>query len=198
MPAINRAEWAAPRIFIVEPHSDDAFLSMHTHITTLWKDKPKTIVTVFCDERRCEEANNYADSVGCQHIGLMLQEGGGLSHEAGRVPPFGEWDIRFRDNDMLVFPVGLQHPDHIAVRARLPLTAFGVTPYLFYPEIPYYGKLKVGEQLLTATKGLVVDSMIYSPQSKWKSIQFFKSQGRYWFYNKPENMPRLEITLRKS
>ena len=98
--------------WLIEPHADDVFLSLHQHIVSRWKDIPKTIVTVFADHRRQREAAVYARAVGCSHISLGLTESGSLKSTAPAIPPITDWDLSIRTTDQLIFPLGLQHPDH--------------------------------------------------------------------------------------
>lgn len=181
-------------IWIIEPHSDDAFLSLHTHIAEVWQS-PKTIVTVYGNVKRNKEARNYAEKVGASHISLGYEEGGGLNHDAGNLPPFEEWGLDIRSTDTVLFPIGLQHPEHIAVRNRCPDRKLGLR---FYLDTPYYAKQKVREEFNEKLRGMLIVSVLYASATKWKHIPIFKSQGRYFFHHPPESIPRIEMVLKLS
>lgn len=181
----------APRLWLVEPHVDDVFLSLHTHITGRWAAYPKTIVSVFSTPRREEEGRAYAMAVGCDYLALGLAESGGLGKEPGKVPPFSEWRLECRPGDVLVFPLGLQHPDHLAVVGRIPEDRY----VLRYLDTPYYAKQKLGEEMQEKASGLEVFSLAYSGARKWAHIPTFKTQAKFFHFNPPESLPRLELVL---
>jgi len=177
--------------WLIEPHADDVFLSLHQHIVDLWKDVSKTIVTVFATQQRVKEAREYALAVKCRHFCLGLEEGGGLSQKAGFVPPFDEWKLPRKRGDVLIFPIGIQHPDHLAVAKRVP-TIGVVWRYL---DTPYYTKQKVAQELIEKTRGRCIRSIRYATRHKWKHVEKFKSQGKFFFYNPPNTLPRMEVVM---
>lgn len=185
--------------YLVEPHADDVFLSLHAHITGPWKSRPLTIVTVYAEPDRKKEAEEYASSVGCHHVCLSLPEVGGITNQTERYcPPWEEWGSygmpEVRRGDVLVFPVGLQHPDHLALAGIVP-DIVGCTIWR-YLDCPYYAKLKLREEVATKCSSLTVLSLMWARKDKWKKVQIFKSQGKYFYYNPPESLPLMELVLR--
>lgn len=178
--------------WLIEPHSDDVYLSLHQHIVSLWKEVPKTIVTVFSTPKRSLESRSYAEATGCSYLSLECREGGGLTKRPGEVPPFSEWPLVWRAGDVIIFPLGLQHPDHLAVVSRVPKGKV-VWRYL---DTPYYGKQKLAGEIQEKISGMVIHSLLYASVSKWKHIPKFKSQAKFFHFNPPESLPRIEMVLR--
>lgn len=98
--------------WIIEPHADDAFLSLHAHLTTLWSAHARTIVTLFTDEERAEETAAYARAIGCRHMTLGLPDG--RWGKPAMIPPLDDW-LPQGHGDVLICPLGLRHPDHIEI-----------------------------------------------------------------------------------
>lgn len=179
-------------IWIIEPHGDDAYLSLHEHIIGLWADLPKTIVTVYCDDKRANEAKQYASAVNCSHRALRHVEGGGLDNEPGKLSPWSQWGIKLMPGDHLVAPLGLQHCEHLTVRDALPSRL----NTLYYLDTPYYAKQKLRQETNDALKGCEIHSFAYASAKKWKHIPLFKSQGRYFFHHPPADLPKVELVVK--
>lgn len=172
------------KLLVVEPHPDDAFLSLGWHLEKVW---PKTgvitgvtILTVYHDDRRGKEGKAYADKVGAEWIGLGLDESAMLSSRQGtrKVDHLLSWMDDNRETfDVSVFPVGLQHPDHMRVAATRERTS------LRYLDTPYAQKRKLEEELIERTEGLPVLSIAFPPKTKWRHKGIFKSQSKFFFYN---------------
>src|SRR3954469_17785303 len=60
-------------ILVVEPHADDAFLSMGWHLRCLWRRHNRTLLTVFIDSlARAPESARYARMIGASHKSLNI------------------------------------------------------------------------------------------------------------------------------
>lgn len=179
-------------IVVVEPHADDAYLSLHQHLVD-WKRAGKTvyIVTVFSGTRkRARDGQAYADAVGVNWVGLGFDE---FAEEDKRNaylntpfdPLVGSLSLLHSVEDVQVIgPLGIQNPDHKAVSEWLkPLAAH------LYTEIPYYTKLKNEEEVNGLMAGKTVVSIKkpkhYKGDDKyWKC---FKDQAKFFHFNPPES-----------
>ena len=177
------------RLVVVEPHCDDAFLSVGGLLQTLFKDWDKTIVTVYADRRRGEEAGHYAKSIGAKSIVMyrkerdMLSKGDSkesIKYDKETTNLLSKLMDELDDWDSVLFPIGLQHPDHITVArvgAKYPEA-------WYYLEIPYQSKQKLTKELNDRIEDMQIVHMQYPNKSKWKSIGIFKSQAKFFHFNK--------------
>lgn len=168
------------RILVVEPHPDDAFLSLGWHLEHLWKNDERCILTVYADAKRTKEAEAYAKAIGARSEVIGLEEskmnGGKRVTEVVELAEYLE-ELENQHWDKIFFPVGLQHPDHLSVAAtRLP----GCYRYL---DTPYQTKQKLAEILLEKVEGWTVDSILFPSSRKWRHEEVFKSQSRFFYYN---------------
>lgn len=171
------------KIIVVEPHPDDAFLSLGWHLERLWKNEDRTILTVFADSKRTKEAEAYASSIGAKSVVLGLEESKMLSSRPVRrisaIEEFfnGHGNKSKERYDRILFPIGLQHPDHLDVAAsRVPNSAR-------YLDTPYQTKQKLADCLLEKVDGMIVGSLLFPPKTKWRKAAIFKSQSRFFYYN---------------
>ena len=169
------------KILVVEPHPDDAFLSLGWHLEKVWAGDEKTILTVYADERRDKEAKAYADAVGAGHICLGLSESK-MDSPTTSIKAIPELrsklhELEAEGYDLILFPLGLQHPDHIRVAVSRPPDAAR------YVDTPYQTKQKLADTLLSKTKGMVIESVLYPPKRKWRHGTLFKSQSLFFHYN---------------
>lgn len=178
-------------IWVIEPHVDDAFLSLHAHIQN-WVASGETvgIYTVFSNARRQMEGEQYASKVKAQYASLGCEEGMNGLEGATKVIPLSKWDTPFRKRDQLVFPIGLQHPDHKTIGDMAPK---GCWRYL---DVPYVAKQKLGEYVNRSIEGMTIVSIRFASKRKWRHIEIFKSQAKFYYYNPPETMSKIpEIVL---
>ena len=179
--------------WVVEPHADDAFLSLHEHMLR-WiatKDVYVHILTVYSQPKRDEEGNNYAKAIGAHYTSLTLEDQSHLGMPPKPILPRGLWNVNYQDGDQWIFPLGLQHPDHKQVRAQAPEDSW------FYLDLPGQAKLKVGKELLRRVRGRRIVSMLYAPKWKWKHIRWFKSQAKFFYFNRVESLARIpEVIVR--
>jgi LmbE family N-acetylglucosaminyl deacetylase len=186
-------------IVVVEPHPDDAFLSMGHMLETQFKEWDKTIVTVYCDRTRTREALAYATAIGAKCVTLGLEESKMLSVEEV-IEPVEELKLLMMEMvakggnwDLLAFPLGLQHPDHKRV-ARTAEKDFPLA--LRYLDTPYQAKQKLGVELNSLINGMTVRSINYPHARKWRHVPVFKSQAKFFHFNKTVEEGRIpEILL---
>lgn len=180
-------------IVVVEPHPDDAFLSLGWHLEKIWQGEERTILTVFSNGRRAAEASQYASAIGAGHLCLGLPETPldnlGAPYERRPVPGLAKAVFGLKP-DLLAIPLGLQHPDHKNVRAALDLRK---QPMAYYFDTPYMGKKKLADELLSKARGMRILSIVYPSARKWKHIKVFKSQGSFFYFERPDQKTFPEI-----
>jgi len=181
------------KIVVIEPHPDDAFLSLGWHLEEVWKEHEKLIITVYANEARNKEAETYARTIGAEHIGLKLVESDMNSVSTIRaVPELVKQlkEIRLTTDSLVIFPLGLQHPDHLRVAATR------TAGCLRYVDTPYQTKLKLGDDLATKAEGKTLYSIRFPGKRKWRHKDIFKSQSKFFHYNEELLSSRLpEIVL---
>ncbi|MBB76574.1 MAG: hypothetical protein CMJ75_18875 [Planctomycetaceae bacterium] len=172
------------KIVVVEPHADDAILSMGGHIERWVKDgDPVTILTVYGNPKRDAEAKAYAEAVGASHIALGLAEGTPLEEHAG--------EFVFPEDTVLIFPIGIQHPDHIEVASLADEDDWR------YLDQPYGSKVGNAEEVIEKTTGLAVHSLFRPHARKYRHVKLFKTQSKFFYYNDPKVLAmNLEVVFR--
>lgn len=165
------------KILVVEPHPDDAFLSLGWHLEKLWAAEDRTILTVFSNEVRSREAERYAEAIGARSEVLGLEESKMLEVRDPRPLPEVARFLREEEWDVVVFPVGIQHPDHLDVAEAAPRGSWR------YLDTPYQTKQKLGEEMRLAVLGKVVRSIAWPSRLKWRRSSVFKSQAKFFHYN---------------
>lgn len=174
-------------ITVIEPHADDAFLSVGGHIAS-WvkKGEAVTIVTVFSGTRkRGTDAALYAKTVGAQWVGL------GFSENETRNAEFTiPHTLPCQSGDFILVPLGIGgHPEHYAVRdAVLEAYPAALVRVHFYVDQPYGSKIKNAEELRLATAGKTIASILKPGKAKWRHIPLFKDQAKFFFYNGIESL----------
>lgn len=167
-------------ILVVEPHADDAFLSVGQHIEDWVRDgREVRIWTVFSGTRkRASDAQAYACSVGAHWMGSNLVEG----------EPIGV-DLRFQipaDTSEMVLPIALTHPEHVAVREAL--EGFLVAPLRYYLDQPYAIIQKHSELVTERLRGMEVVSYRKPGKRKYRHIPLFRDQVKFFHYNPAEKL----------
>jgi hypothetical protein len=179
-------------IWVIEPHVDDAFLSLHEHMIRWIKSGDAvTILAVYSNPRRDKEGEVYAKSIGASFRSLTIQEQSHLGQPAMPIPPFKDWQVSTSASSQIIFPLGLQHPDHVQVRSQAPVGSW------FYFDTPYQSKQKLAEELLVMVEGQRLVSIRYPGKLKWRHIATFKSQAKFFHFNPVERLWHLpEILIR--
>ncbi len=161
--------------WIIEPHADDAFLSLHAHITAWVAEKiPVSLVTVYGDHVRNSEAAQYAERIGAGHIALQIQERTILKMAPISIAPLADWPISVGVDDRFIFPLGLAHPEHLETRKHAPNGGW------LYVDIPYQARLSVAEELQSKLIGRRLISVRYPTRAKQEFIGVFGSQTSFF------------------
>jgi hypothetical protein len=191
--------WAGETIFVIEPHADDAFLSLGWSIR-MWvrAGRRVEIVTVYsADEERATEAKAWATSVGAGWRGLGLTECGSIRLEQPdgtltRLPaPHLPDDILDERDACRIWPLGLRHVEHIAVAGA------AADGDLHYIDTPYQFNLFEQPAIRAALVGRVIAWWNSPPKQKWDASHFFESQRLLFDHFRPETLESLpEIVVR--
>lgn len=187
------------KLLVVEPHCDDAFLSVGWHLKKLWKDYEVTILTVFGNPKRDKEAKRYADSVGATSICLSLPESKMLSEDS-KVKLIGPLQTVLKEHQekyRIIFPIGIQHPDHLSVA----YTCRSIRSLYFkwsYLDCPYASKLKNSIEVTELAEGLPLVSICTPHASKWKAVDIFQSQAKFFHFNKDLKTSKIPEILLQS
>lgn len=179
-------------LVIIEPHSDDAWLSLGEHLLFWQRSETHrvTIVTVFGDATRCREAARYAEAVGAEHIALGVPEGGqGLGAEwVTELPTDVFAGIMRLDGGFFIGPLGLRHPEHQAVAARLDADAW-------YVELPYALTQANGDELRSRACGREIMSMRVRSARANQAAPIFRTQSMFWRNNRERMVGAMEVVL---
>ncbi len=167
-------------LIVVEPHADDAFLSMGQHIEERTKaNKLTTILTIFSGTRkRARDAEDYAKAVGAIWLGTGLVEAQPLDEDRvmAQVTP-----LALDEGSLFVVPLGLTHPEHIAVRDMFLRKTTNCCA--FYLDQPYAITQKNGALTTELMKGKRVLSYRHPGVRKYRHIPLFKDQAKFYHYN---------------
>lgn len=172
-------------MYVIEPHADDAFLSLHDHMVSWLRHTKLTIVTIYSTDRRDKEGEAYANQIGAEYQSLTIKDQSHLSSPPKPIPPFKYWGIDVKKEDQLVFPIGLQHPDHVQVRKQAQPGSW------FYLDTPYQAKLKLADDLRKLVMNRLIVSIRYPKSTKWRYIDLFKSQSKFFHWNPVESLRKI-------
>lgn len=180
-----------PRLAVIEPHPDDAYLSLGWHLEKLWRDVfDITIITVFTDEKRTKEAEAYAAKIGVASVSLGLTESKMEDSSSPTVIQPLKLMLERDKYNVTVFPIGLQHRDHKSVAMTRMNDSWR------YLDTPYQCKQKLGDELREKLRGKEVVSVAYPSKTKWRHIPIFKSQSKFFYFNDMEEMTPCELVLK--
>ncbi|MGB5686408.1 MAG: PIG-L family deacetylase [Candidatus Electrothrix sp.] len=175
-------------ITIVEPHADDAFLSLGGHIEQWIKEGVSVkILTVYSGTRkRAKDAQAYARAMGCAWEGLgFIEDGGGAAGGTGELPDGALYDVA--DGEKILAPLGISHPEHALVRSRFPASRF-------YLDQPYASQCKNREEVNQKLINTQVLSFMRPNARKYRHIPLFKDQAKFFYYN-PSDVLKYNIEL---
>jgi len=149
-------------LIVIEPHADDAYLSLDAHIRMWGKEGASVIiVTVEDDSRRNTEAASYASSVGAEWA-----------------PYASHFLFSLKKNNQLILPLGIQHPYHKLVREE-----FDRIGAWYYMDQPYARIQKNSEEVTQLLSSLRCISYLQPGIRKCKGFEVFKSQAKFFHYN---------------
>lgn len=169
-------------MLIVEPHADDAFLSMGGLIER-FRDKIHFIMTVYSGTRkRGEDAKRYADAVGVPWIGLGFEESGGFMDKPAALVDEAKVAEQIAGYfDPIVLPLGIgQHPEHLYIRELFEKSG---NKKFYYVDQPYASKLKWQDDLLLRTINKKVIWCMRPGARKFRHIPLFKDQAKFFYFN---------------
>ena len=167
---------------VIEPHADDAFLSLGGHIKRWIADGHHVeIVTVYATQKRAAEAKAYADSVGAAYQWLGYIEAGSMDKAPEPIdylPPMDGW--------VTICPLGLRHEEHYAVRKAYENGRGSTDVLWYYVDQPYAMQLKNQEDLSAKMAGKEVVSVFKPGGRKYhkNTVALFKTQSLFFYYNK--------------
>jgi hypothetical protein len=183
-------------IFVIEPHSDDAFLSLGWSMRQ-WvaEGRRVEILTVHSiDDERAAEAKAFADAIGASWRGLDVP-GTTLEKIQAGIPleplpdPLLPEDARGADA-CRIWPLGLLHVEHEAVAAR----AGGD---LHYVDIPYMLDREHQDEVNARLAGRTIEWWLRPPPEKWDDAACFPSQANLFRYYPIEGLVNVpEILVR--
>jgi hypothetical protein len=185
-------------IYVIEPHADDAFLSLGWSIQKWTAEGQRVeIVTIYSsDIVRAREVQRWAASVGAHWRGLGHDEPptNGFELTTEKVPPLPRPLLppeMMSASRCRIWPLGLQHPDHIVVASCAPRgdLQYVDTPY----QLSLYHQPRVREALI----GRTFEWWLRPPRRKWDASRFFASQRVLFDHYAPDRMEMVpEIVVR--
>lgn len=194
----------SPDWVVVEPHADDAYLSLGATLTRRAEaGHSDVVVTIFGGTpapkgtTRGDESAAWCRTIGVDHVSLgLVESGSGVA---------GDSSIEILSPDLIVdsvaaaadrdvevvLPLGLQHPEHLAV-AMLPIPCD-----LRYLDAPYGNKLKLATEIELLLVGREIVSWVRPRSSDYRHSRLFASQSTFFLYNKPDALMRtVEVVTR--
>lgn len=183
-------------ICVVEPHADDAFLSLGTHMEQWIKEGIEvTIWTIYSGTRkRGRDAAAYAEAIGAAWVGSGLSE---LTEEPDHPRDFA-WNFKrdMPNTEQIILPIAVYHTEHTSVRRhieRMPNTP----EILYYLDQPYAITQKHGERVTDLLRGRRIVSYRKCGMRKFRHIPLFKDQSSFFHYNPAEKlMQTMELIVR--
>jgi hypothetical protein len=175
------------RLVIVEPHSDDAFLSLGAHIEQwIQEGKQVTILTMVpVKKNSLRDAETYADAVGAYWQGYNYI--GGDCDWKEMLKPVHTWPP---PDSTVILPLGVaplqqtEHTqDHWNIRQWLQYPGCW-----FYLEQPYALVQKHRERVNEMLAGMEVVSYAKPPARKWRHIPIFSAQAKFFYFHPAEKL----------
>lgn len=182
-------------MIIVEPHADDAFLSMGGIIEA---SANVTIITVYSGTRkRAQDAKAYADAVGAKWIGMGFVESGSMDGEPTSIDAKIIFETIKDLSGAIILPLGVgNHREHEYVTLSFIEQIYIINKaheyeqslppkYLnlqFYVDMPYAAKMKHQRQLYELTSGKEIVHLMRPSQHKWRYIKHFKDQQKFFYF----------------
>lgn len=183
-------------ISVVEPHADDAFLSLGWHMEEWIKEgRLVRILTVYsATRRRGREAAYYASTIGAEWRGLgFIEASNGLRGPARPLPEDTRERIEreSRPGAQIIMPLAVRHPEHLEV------DRFARAGDLRYLDSPYHAVTKNSAEISAKLLGREVVSFRKPMKRKYRHAAIFKDQSRFFHYNPPDKLDRcVELIVR--
>lgn len=170
-------------VWVIEPHADDAFLSLGAHLDAWAGTGAKvTIVTVFSGTRtRGRDAARFARAVDAEWVGLGLTESGSMDVSQR----FSGDDFRGLGDEpghVRVWPLGLRHAEHRAIASAAP------DEDMRYLDQPYATRPRCSAEVDTMLFGRLVNSYLAPGAAKARHVDLFKDQSLFFHRLGPEGL----------
>jgi hypothetical protein len=156
-------------IFVVEPHADDAFLSLGSSIAGwIGAGRAVTVVTVFFpDTERGDEGRAWADRVGAHWIGFGY---GRREVKRGLPRPLLPPEA-MAPGATRIWPVGFGNAHHELVREC------AGPGELHYIDTPYQQVARLADDCRRALRGSTIEWWHTPERAKWEGSACFPSQS---------------------
>lgn len=172
-------------ITVVEPHPDDAFVSLGSTIERwIGEGRDVRIVTVFASPGRAAESAAYARAIGASHVALGVRPAGSALTTGAipvDLPASVLGDLLAEPGGRWVWPVGIQHPEHASVADlgwRVDPGAWG------YLDLPYALKTGQAEEVHRLTYCREIVSWVPTGRRKWRYESLYASQSLFFHRNR--------------
>jgi len=187
---------------VVQPHTDDAYLSLHSHMVRWLKEGDEVQIVTYWSGKRGFEATDYAKMLGATHQFVFTDEHHPdyVEAPAGEGPPLHMKGHKIGDLNTITpgtewyVPVGIQHQEHRTI-AKL----FRDSNVYSYLDTPYYAKTTRHREVNGLVAGMVMESFEAPSgrkyQDKWWKL--FKTQSMFFHYNLEKIKGLPEIILRQ-
>lgn len=181
-------------MLVIEPHADDAFLSLGQMIEDWTKSGQNvTIMTVYSGTRhRARDAQAYARAVRAGWIGLgAIEAGNARENGAGLIGPYDPAYARLlREEPLVLLPLGVGgHPEHILIRdVMTAVRSKGDGDTWYYADQPYASKQKNAGELSRILQGRRIEFFRKPGARKWRHVPLFKDQAKFFYYNPIESL----------
>lgn len=181
---------------IIEPHADDAFLSLGGHIEHWNKETQVEICTVFSGTRkRAIDAQAYADAVRAKHYTLGYVEG-----IEDFIPDISEELYLDLTTDKQVYiPLYLTHKEHEIVRDIFVNyhKKHNNCELFFYLDQPYALKQKNTDTINEYLRDYRLISYLVPNKRKLRHIPLFKDQSKFFYFEKGSVEKIIEMIFSK-
>jgi hypothetical protein len=196
---------------VIEPHADDAFISLGGHIDHwLSEGDAVFVITVFSDPKRNAETEGWLWKLADLHKEGQVRwqwagapEGGAADRAATKKgiaaarSGIKKWiseayvavgQGRLPPSRMgqlaVYFPLGVAHPEHIEVAswARDCGGERDNVRWFRYLDQPYSVKIKNGGEVQRKLEGKVIWSYMMPHARKWRHAKLFKSQSAFFHF----------------
>ena len=163
---------------VVEPHADDAFLSLGGHIERWVKAGDEVLIVTLIPVKKTSlrDAEAYAKAVGASWEG----------YDCGRLMKSVPW-LHKKFDGQVILPLAIEHPDHWAVRMAFER---GPKPW-YYVDAPYYMAQKNWDLTNELLIGKSVVSVLKPSARKWRHVPLFKSQSKFFYFNSKEKLAQM-------
>ena len=182
-------------ITVLEPHADDAFLSMGGHLARLAPGEAR-IVGVYSSLKRSKEGAAYADTVGAGYWWLGYEEAGSM--DTVSTPSEDLVLPSLEPNETVYVPLGLRHKEHYAVRDAADRT-YSPHQIVYYVDQPYALQTGNSPELDEKLSGMQIESVMKPHGNKYRKsvVDIFKTQSRFFYYNKDTLKYITEMLVRR-